>query len=73
MFDAFNSLCKSLSKKQLHEEREKKEPGFYRDEFKLISVDTEINSGDLVFSFLFSKWIQFILILAHLSIVFKAI
>ena len=54
MFDAFNSLCKSLSKKQLHEEREKKEPGFYRDEFKLISVDTE-SSGDLVFSFLFSK------------------
>ena len=40
MFDAFNSLCKSLSKKQLHEEREKKkEPGFNQDEFKLISVD----------------------------------
>ena len=55
MFDGFNSLCKSLSKKQLHEEREKKEPGFNRDEFKLISVDTEINSRDLVFSFLFSK------------------
>ena len=44
-----------LKLKQLHEEREKKEPGFNHDEFKLISVDTEINSRDLFFSFSFSK------------------
>ena len=73
MFDGFNLLCKSLSKSSYTKNEKKKEPGFNQDEFKLISVDTEINSRDLVFSFLFSKWIQFILILAHLSIVFKAI